>query len=65
MDTTLTQRRRRWTPKTPPWQEERRVVACGWCKGFVHAEWRSGMSRYVHDEQPTTEHEVLPYQVGR
>jgi len=38
------------------------VMRCGWCKGFVHSEIVSGdMTRYVHDEKPRTEHEVLPY----
>lgn len=30
---------------------------CAWCKGFVR-ETREG---YVHDTQPITKHEVLPY----
>ena len=38
-------------------------MACGWCKGFIHEEWVSAMRRYVHDEKPTTNHEVLPYRV--
>lgn len=40
-----------------------RVMACGWCKGFVHEEWVSDMQIYVHDEKPVTAHEVLPYPV--
>lgn len=39
--------------------------ACGWCKGFVHEEKVSKMSRYVHDEPPITNHEVLPFRVKR
>lgn len=42
---------------------EERVVACAWCKGFAHWEWH--LRRYVHDEKPVTEHEVLPYEVTR
>ncbi len=59
----VAQRKRLITPRTPIWQQTRRVMACGWCKGFIHEEWRSGMSRYVHDEEPLTDHEVLPYRV--
>ena len=43
--------------------ERPQVIACGWCKGFVHEEWVSDMQRYVHDERPATDHEVLPYRV--
>lgn len=39
------------------------VWRCGWCKGFVHEERVSDMQRYVHDERPATDHEVLPYRV--
>lgn len=44
-------------------EEERAIYACGWCKGFVHIERVSDMQRYVHDEKPATDHEVLPYRV--
>lgn len=37
---------------------------CGWCKGFIHMEVISAMQRWVHDDKPTTSHEVLPYRVG-
>lgn len=37
------------------------VLRCGWCKGFIHEERRSDMTRYAHDEPPLTAHEVLPY----
>jgi hypothetical protein len=40
-----------------------KLIACGWCKGFVHEEYRDGMVRYYHDERPVTMHEVLPYRV--
>lgn len=39
------------------------VIACGWCKGFVHEEWVNDMQIYVHDERPVTNHEVLPYKI--
>ena len=42
-----------------PWA--RAVMRCGWCKGFIHEELQSNMQRYVHDERPRTDHEVLPY----
>lgn len=45
--------------------EREAVYACGWCKAFVHWENRGGMFRMVHDERPATEHEVLPYRIGR
>ena len=47
------------------WREEERqaIWACGWCKGFVHQEFRGGMYRMIHDEEPATKHEVLPYRV--
>jgi len=38
-------------------------MACGWCKGFIHEERVSSMRRYVHDEEPLTRHEILPYRV--
>lgn len=41
------------------------IYACGWCKGFIHEETVSNMQRYVHDEEPVTKHEVLPYRVDR
>lgn len=44
-------------------QDRPRVLACGWCKGFVHEEWVMGTKTYVHDERPVTSHEVLPYRV--
>lgn len=44
--------------------EEQEQWACGWCKGFVHEELVSDMRRYVHDEPPLTEHEVLPYPIS-
>jgi hypothetical protein len=39
----------------------RAVWRCGWCKGFVHQEYVSDMTLFVHDERPVTRHEVLPY----
>jgi hypothetical protein len=39
------------------------AMACGWCKGFIHEEFRGGMWRWIHDQQPRTLHEVLPYAV--
>lgn len=36
-------------------------MACGWCKGFIHEEIVSTMRRWVHDEAPATNHEVLPF----
>lgn len=63
MEATIERRRPMKVPTLPLHWQERRVMACGWCKGFVHEEWVSDMQRYVHDEKPTTDHEVLPYQV--
>lgn len=41
-----------------------KIMACGWCKGFVHEARVSDMIRYIHDERPITDHEVLPYRVS-
>jgi predicted DNA-binding ribbon-helix-helix protein len=46
-------------------QPGNQLMACGWCKGFIHEELMGGMSRYVHDDEPVTRHEVLPFRVGR
>lgn len=48
-------------PTKPHYWQKRQEMACGWCKGFIHEEWISGMQLYVHDEPPVTDHEVLPY----
>jgi hypothetical protein len=40
---------------------DRRIVRCGWCKGFVVERWEGGQSRYRHEVPPATDHEVLPY----
>ena len=51
----------RWVPTKPSGWRAQRIMRCGWCKGFIHDEWIGDMLRYVHDERPRTEHEVLPY----
>lgn len=61
MDAIAERRKLRKVPTMPAYTERRQIMACGWCKGFVHEEWVSDMQRYVHDEKPITDHEVLPY----
>lgn len=60
MNTATIERRR--VPRVAR-HEEWAVWRCGWCKGFIHEERVSDMQRYVHDERPATDHEVLPYRV--
>lgn len=59
----LIERRVPKTPTMPRWAIDTGEWRCGWCKGFVHEERVSDMQRYVHDEKPATDHEVLPYRV--
>ena len=42
----------------------RAVWTCAWCRGFIHEVLQAGVKRWVHDETPATDHEVLPYMVS-
>jgi exoribonuclease R len=50
MNATQQHRERKTRPILDLWR-------CAWCKGFV----RETVEGYVHDVQPVTKHEVLPY----